>query len=131
MSVAAAATEPVAGRTRPLVAVVSNVPMIFEGLREELGVFAEVQSFPAHAGAAGLLRSIRPAAAVVDDEDVLAAVEVVARELAFSLVHLALADGCVRTLRDGRWVVVDCEGGLRPETVRDVVAADVFARRAG
>lgn len=128
MSVTAATTERAAGRAHPLVAVVSSVPMIFEALREALGVFAEVQSFPGNRGTAGLLRSIRPAAVVVDDDEDLAEAQTVAQELGFSLVHLALADRCVRVLRGDTWVVVDEDGGLRPETVRDVVAAGLFAK---
>ena len=121
------ATAATTGRSYPLVAVVSSVPMIFEALRDALGVFADVQSFPARRGTDGLLRSIRPAAVVVDDED-LAEAQAVAQEVGFALVHLALAEGCVRVLRGGTWIIVDEDGGLKPETVRDVVAAGLFAK---
>jgi len=128
MSGAAAETERPAGRRQPLVAVVSSVPMIFEALRDTLGLFADVQSLPAQDGTVGFLRSIRPAAVVVDDEAVLAEARDAAEELGFLLVHLSLADGRVRVFRDGAWAAVDEGDGLRPETVRDVVAAGVFSR---
>jgi len=128
MSATAETSVRTGGRTQPLVAVVSSVPMVFEALRDTLGGFADVQSFPAQRGTAGLLLSIRPDAAVVDeDEDILEA-QAAAQELGFVLVHLALAQGRVRVLRDGEWVVVDEGGGLRPEAVRDVIAAGLFAR---
>ena len=47
------------GTALPLVAVVCSVPMIFEALREQRGAFADVQSFSAHNGPPGLLRSLR------------------------------------------------------------------------
>lgn len=128
MSATAATSLRTDGRTRPLVAVVSSMPMVFEALRDALGGFADVQSFPAQRGTASLLLSIRPDAAVVDEDEDLLEAESAARQLGFVLVHLALAQGSVRHLRDGEWVVVDEGGGLRPEAVRDVIAAGLYAR---
>lgn len=116
---------------QPLVAVVSNVPMIFEALRELLCVFADVQPFPSRLGTAGLLRSIRPAAVVVDSDEDAAAAEEVAREQNFSLVHLALAKRRVRVFRRGEWSITDDGDEVRPETVRDLIAAALFARGKG
>jgi hypothetical protein len=121
---------PAPGRSRaqPLVAVVSSVPVIFEALRETLGAFAEVQSFPSRSRAASLLRSIRPAAVVVDADEDLADAEAVAREQNFSLVHLELGLHRVRVFRDGRWNVAANGKEISPEIVRDLVAAGIFAR---
>ena len=121
---------PTSGRSRaqPLVAVVSSVPVIFEALRETLGAFAEVQSFPSRARVASLLRSIRPAAVVVDADEDLADAEAVAREQDFSLVHLELARHRVRVFRDGEWNVAANGKEISPETVRDLIAAGLFAR---
>ena len=113
-------------RAQPLVAVVSSVPVIFEALREALSAFAEVQSFPSRSRAASLLRSIRPAAVVIDADEDLADAEAVAREQDFSLVHLELAHHRVRVFRDGQWSVA--ANGVSPELVRDVIAAKLFGR---
>lgn len=116
------------GAAQPLVAVVCSVPMIFEALRETLAAFADVQVFPARAGTAGLLRSIRPAAVVVDNDEDRGDAEAVARELDFSLVHLALAERRVCVFRDGAWSVASEEDEVRAETVRDAIAAGLFAK---
>jgi hypothetical protein len=115
-------------RAQPLVAVVSSVPLVFEALRDALSAFAEVQSFPSRSRAASLLRSIRPAAVIVDADEDLSDAETVAREQDFSLVHLELAHHRVRVFRDGKWNVAANGKEVSPEIVRDLVAAGIFAR---
>jgi len=124
----AALTTREAGSTNPLVVVVCGVPMIAEALRETLASFADVQFFPARRGTGGLLRSIRPSAAVVDNDDDRAEAEEVARELRFPLVHIALAERRVRVYRDGGWQLAGEDDGVRAETVRDAIAAGLFAK---
>jgi hypothetical protein len=123
-------STPASGSSRalPLVAVVSNVPVIFEAMREALGAFAEVQLFPSRSRVASLLRSIRPAAVVVDADEDLADAEAVAREQDFSLVHLELSHPRVRVFRDGQWNIAANGKEVSPEIVRDLIAAGLFAR---
>jgi hypothetical protein len=127
----AALTPHEAASTSPLVVVVCSVPMIVEALRETLATFADVQSFPARTGTAGLLRSIRPAAAVVDNNDDRAEAEDVARELGFPLVHISLTQRRIRVFRGGEWHVAGVDDAVRPETVRDAIAAGLFAKGTG
>lgn len=114
---------------QPLVAVVCSVPMIFEALHDALHPIANVRSFPAKRGTAGLLRSVRPDAVIVDDDDEVADAELFAREFDLPLVHVSVRDSQIRVLQDGVWVRAGNGDAATPESVRNAVAGGLFARR--
>src|SRR5690348_9136272 len=111
-----------------LIAVVCTVPMVFEGLRDELASIAEVRAFPARHGTSDLLRLVEPDIVVVDcDEEAEDAVPF-ANEYGLPLVHVAVRDGQLRVYKDGVWRSAGGAEGATPEMVRNVVAGGLFAR---
>jgi hypothetical protein len=117
------------GRELPLIAVICSVPVVYEALREALEPIADVRVFPADDGTAGLLRSMRPDAAIVDNDDGADQAEPVARELDFSLVHLALRQRYLRVFRDGAWHAGDSRDGFTAEAVRNIIAGGLYGRK--
>lgn len=115
-------------RRLPLVAVVSSVPMLCEGLSLSLEGIAEVQSFPAGRGdMAGLLRSLRPDAVVVDRETEADEAADFARETDSPLVFVSYRDERLRVLRGGEWE--DPQGSRpSPEAIRNVLVGGLFGR---
>jgi hypothetical protein len=94
----------VAPRKGPLVAVVSYVPLLAEALSASLEGVAEVRWFPAGRGdTLGLLRSVRPAAVVVDSAAEARKAETFAREAHALVLHILLRRHRVRVLRNGAW----------------------------
>lgn len=114
---------------RPLVAVVCAVPLLFEGLRHALGEVARVQFFPAAHETAGLLRWIRPDAVIVDDDATAESASRFARELGVPLLHLSVRERRVRVFESGTWLAAADSDDATPETVRDVLAGSLYARR--
>lgn len=115
-------------RNLPLVAIVSGVPMLREALRNALEGIAEVRGFPAGRGdTAGLLRSLRPDAVVVDSEEEAGSVAAFARESDSPLVLVSYRDELVKVLGDSGWEESD-EVGVSPEGIRNVLVAGIFGR---
>lgn len=115
-------------RNLPLVAIVSGVPMLREALRNALEGIAEVRGFPAGRGdTAGLLRSLRPDAVVVDSEEEAGAVAAFARESDSPLVLVSYRDEVVKVLGDSGWEESD-DVGVSPEGIRNLLVAGIFGR---
>jgi hypothetical protein len=121
--------EPSASDSRnlPLIAIVSGVPMLREALRNALDGIAEVKGFPAGGDTAGLLRSLRPDAVVVDSEDEAESVAAFARESNSPLVLVSYRDEVVKVLGDSGWEESD-DVGVSPEGIRNVLVAGIFGR---
>jgi hypothetical protein len=118
-------------RNLPLVAIVSGVPMLREALRDALEGIAEVRNFPAGRGdTAGLLRSLRPDAVVVDSEEEAESVAAFARESDSPLVFVSYRDEVVKVLADSGWEESD-DVGISPEGIRNVLVAGIFGRARG
>jgi hypothetical protein len=118
-------------RILPLIAIVSSVPMLQEGLRNALEGIAEVRDFPAGRGdTAGLLRSLRPDAVVVDSEEEAESVAVFARESGSPLVLVSYRDEVVKVLGVSGWEESD-DVGVSPEGIRNVLVAGIFGRARG
>jgi hypothetical protein len=116
------------GRTLPLVAVISTVPMLFEALVNTLDDIAEVRGFPARRDdTVGLLRWLRPDAIVVDnEEDAAAAAD--AADPAIPVVHVPLQEqGVLRVLVEGEWLDQGV-AAASPELIRNIVVAGMFGR---
>jgi hypothetical protein len=114
---------------RPLVAVVCAVPLLAEALDSALE-FADVRAFSSRAGdIAGLLRSVRPDAVVVDTDSSAEEAAVVAHELCIPVVHLSVRDRSLRLLRrSGHWEAVVSHEGPTPEAIRNAVAGGLYGR---
>lgn len=111
-----------------MVAVVSTVPLISEAVSGALEGIADVRWFPADAGdAAGLVRSLRPSAVVVDSEELAGEVEPAAGEIDALLLHVLLQEDTVRVLRDGAWE--DVEGDASPHAIRNLIVGAVYGAR--
>ena len=112
----------------PLVAIVSGVPMLREALRNALDGIAEVRDFPAGQGdTAGLLRSLRPDAIVVDSEEEAESVAAFARESDSPLVLVSYRDEVVKVLGNAGWEESK-DAGVSPEGIRNVLVAGIFGR---
>jgi hypothetical protein len=114
-------------RKRPLVAVLSTVPLLGEAVGSALE-FADVRTFEARGDARGLLEWLRPDVLVVDSE--LGAEDVAfARATALPVVHISVREHTLRLFENGEWIDVTNEDGPTPEAVRNVVAGALFAGR--
>ena len=108
-----------------MVAVVSTVPLISEALSVSLDGIAKVSWFPAgQRDIAGLLRSLRPRAIIVDSDSEAREAEPVARETGAVLVHVLLQRQRLRVLRDGAGE--DSTAPATPEAVRNLVAGSIY-----
>ncbi len=106
-------------RNRPLVAVLSRVPLFVEALRAAFEGIADVQTVPADdVEAHGLVRAFRPDAVIIEGvgaDTMSTAVPCVRVELEVHTVSL-----CV----NGDWQRVDVE--LAPEAIRNLVVAELY-----
>jgi hypothetical protein len=115
-------------REPAVVAVISRVPLIWEAVSGALDGIADVRWFPADAGdAGGLVRSMRPAAVVVDSDEVAGDVEPAAGDVDALLLHVRLQEGTVRVLRDGVWE--GAEGPASPHAIRNLIVGAVYGAR--
>jgi len=116
---------------RPLVAVLCRVQLLSEAIQGALGEIADVRVFPAGIGdTAGLLRSLKPDAIVVDDEvEAEAARGFVGESGHAALLHVSLRDGRLLVLTENGWQD-EASGGISPESVRNVLVGHLFARGA-
>jgi hypothetical protein len=107
-------------RTRPLVAVLSRVPLMVEALAAAFSGIADVQAVSTdHVEAHGLVRAFRPDAVIAEGD----AIELVDDDM--TCVRVDLEAQTVR-VRDGvgGWKVVDVE--LSPEAIRNVTVARLY-----
>jgi hypothetical protein len=117
------------GAERPVVAVLSSVPLLVEGLTEALEGIAEIHVFPALNGDPnGLLHSVKPDAVVVDSEAQAEAAAPFVRETNATLVHILLGSGRLRVLRSDVWDE-DAADSPSPEAIRNIVARAHYGRR--
>ena len=116
-------------RVRPLVAVICAVPLLAEAIRASLD-FADVQVFAAENGdAAGLLRWLKPDAAIVDSDQAAREASSFAVDADLPLLHISVRDESLRLLRNSAWESVSNGEGPTPEEVRNVIAGVLFARQ--
>lgn len=116
-------------RATPLVAVVSEVPLVYAALEEALAGLASVAELEAgRDDLAGLLASLAPDAVVVAcAEDAARLADVAARTCA-RVVEISLREGSVRVFADGSWKHPPDERGS-PEGVRNLVVEAIFGRQ--
>lgn len=106
-------------RVRPLIAVLSSVPLFVEALRSAFDGIADMQSVSADdVQAHGLVRAFRPDAVIAEGD----AIAYVDEELL--CIRVDLASRTV-SLREGSgWRAVDVE--LSPEGIRNVTVARIY-----
>lgn len=115
------------GRSPPLIAVLSGVPMLSEALAHTLEDIAEVRVFPAGRGdSAGLLRSLTPDAIVVDNEAEAEEAAAFAREADTPVVLVSYRDECLLVLTDEGWE--EREETVSGEGIRNVLVGRLFSR---
>lgn len=120
----------VGGGKAPLVAVVSYVPLLSEALCASLDGTAEVRWFPAGRGdTLGLLRSLRPAAVVVDSAAEARKAESFAREARTLVLHVLLQRRKLRLLRNGAWE--DSGEEPAPDAIRNVIVGGLYGGESG
>jgi hypothetical protein len=106
-------------RSRPLIAVLSGVPLFLEAMTAAFKGIADVASISADdQHAQGLLRAYHPNAAIVEgcEADLV--------DIAVPWVRVDLATHQVTLCRDGTWT--DYEVELSPEAIRNIVVAAVY-----
>lgn len=117
------------GRGRPLVAAFCSVPLMGEAISGALD-FADVRSFSGGRDTAGLIEWLQPDAVVVDNDEDAVAASGYASATGKALLQLGARRNTLTLFRAGAWESVETDGGLSPESVRNVVAGALFARRA-
>jgi hypothetical protein len=119
------------GRTVPLVAVVSRIPILTEALAAALDPHAKVEHFAAgREDTAGLLRYLAPDAVVVDNDADLREIEAIAREQGFTVLAVGLAERTLRLLDEsGTWIDPP-DRDPSAEVIRNIILARLFARKA-
>jgi hypothetical protein len=116
------------GDERPLVAVICAVPLLGEAVASTLD-FANVHCFAADGGdVAGLLRWLKPDAAVFDSEDGARDATLVAEECGLPVLHISVRDQTLRLFRRGVWEHISNGDGPTPEEIRNVIVGALFAR---
>jgi hypothetical protein len=106
-------------RTRPLIAVLSGVPLFVEAVTGAFAGIADVQAVSTEdVEAHGLLRAFRPDAVIAEGP--------AARFLdeAVPAVRVDLQARTVSARRDGEWCVLDVD--LSPEAIRNVAVAALY-----
>jgi hypothetical protein len=106
-------------RSRPLIAVLSGVPLFLEAMAAAFEGIADVASISADdQHAQGLLRAYDPNAAIVEG------CETSIVDAAVPCVRVDLAARQVSLRRDGAWTAYEVE--LSPEAIRNVAIAAVY-----
>jgi hypothetical protein len=113
---------------RPLVAIVSTVPLVGEAAGSMLD-FADVRFFAGRRDTAGLLSSVRPDAVVVDHDEDAEAARGYAAQHHLPVVHISVRERSVRLLRNGVWEQIGNGEGPTPESIRNAVAGSLFSRK--
>jgi hypothetical protein len=106
-------------RTRPLVAVLSSVPLFVEALRAAFEGIADLQSVSADdVEAHGLVRAFRPDVVIIEGD------ETGAFNLDAPCVRVDLFAKSVSIRAEGAWEFVDVE--LSPTAIRNVAVAALY-----
>jgi hypothetical protein len=106
-------------RSRPLIAVLSGVPLFLEAMTAAFEGIADVASISADdQHAEGLLRAYDPNAAIIEGY------EATLVDAAVPCVCVDLATQQVSLRRDGAWTAYAVE--LSPEAIRNVAVAAVY-----
>jgi len=106
-------------RTRPLIAVLSRIPLFIEALAATFEGIADVQGVAAdNAEVSGLVRAYRPDV-VVAEPDVADSVDPL-----FPCVRIDLRAHELAVRDDGSWQRLEVE--LSPEAIRNVVVARIY-----
>jgi hypothetical protein len=106
-------------RTRPLIAVLSRVPLFVEAVRAAFDGIADVQAVSAEdVEAHGLVRAFRPDAVIIEGADLNGIA------VAVPCVHVELNAQRVSVRRNDLWELLDVE--LSPEAIRNVVIAALY-----
>jgi hypothetical protein len=106
-------------RTRPLIAVMSRVPLFVEAMRAAFEGIADVQPVSADdVEASGLVRAFNPNAVIVEG----AGLEVL--DLTVPCLRIELKNERVSLLSAGAWQHLDIE--LSPEAIRNVAVAALY-----
>ena len=118
-----------AGRSEPLVVVISRLPILREALSDSFAGIAEVRHFPAErAELDGLLESIDPDAVVVDGDEAAKTAADFARGSRVPVVHLSLHDQSLRVFDGGSWSVHENASGSA-ESIANAVLGGIYGRR--
>jgi hypothetical protein len=113
---------------RPLIAIVSTVPLVGEAAGSALE-FGEVRFFAGRRDTVGLLSSLRPDAVVVDHEEDADAARAFAREHELTALHIGVRTRTLSLLEDGEWKQIGNGEGPTPESIRNAVAGSLFSRK--
>jgi hypothetical protein len=93
-----------AGRARPLVVTISDIPIFYEAVAGSLEDRATVQSLqPSGSDTATVLRAIAPDAVIVDNMRDAQAAAASAAEQGFRIVHVSSDESTLRVLGDRGW----------------------------
>jgi hypothetical protein len=106
-------------RTRPLIAVLSRVPLFVEALRAAFEGIADLQSISADdVEAHGLVRAFRPDVVIVEglDRETI--------DINVPCVHVELNAECLSMRNERGWELLDLE--LSAETIRNVAIAALY-----
>lgn len=110
-------------RTRPLVAVLSQVPLFVEALTGAFGEIADIRGIdPADVAVDGLLHAFSPDA-VIADADVASTLQA---DIPCLRVDLRTQETFI--LSDGDWTLLPGESS--PEAIRNVVVAQLYGARS-
>lgn len=106
-------------RTRPLIAVISRLPLFVEAVRGAFDGIADVQSVSADDVAAeGLVRAFHPNVVIVEGA------ELDVTDLAVPCLRVELQSERVSILRSGVWQALEID--LSPEAIRNVAVAALY-----
>jgi hypothetical protein len=112
----------------PLVAVMSRVPLVSEGVAAALEEIAEVRVFPPNGDTPGLLRALHPDAVVVDDAVEAEEATKFAKQAGAPLLHISLTDRRLRIYgRDG-WSEGNADEGASEVAIRNAIAGALYGR---
>ena len=106
-------------RTRPLIAVLSRVPLFVEAMRAAFDGIADVQPVSADdLGASGLVRAFHPTAVIVEG------IELDGLDLDVPCLRVEIGPGRVSIVSAGVWRPLDIE--LSPEAIRNAVVEALY-----
>lgn len=117
-------------RTEPLVALISDVPLLREALSAALEGMAEVRHFPAGRGELnGLLRAIDPDAILVNCAHDADAATGYARATGIPLVRLSLDDQDLRVFDATHGWIVRTGASASAESIANELLGGLYGRR--
>ena len=114
------------GRERPLVALVSSLPVVGVALEEAID-FADVRLFDAAYGEIlDVLTRLRPDAIVVESGPAAEAAEAYAGDSGLPVLYLSTQEPSLRILEPAGWRDLDAGADPGPLTVRNALARALF-----